>query len=225
MKTSFIHKHPFKPVVFKDTTKLIVGTLPPPRFSIKNSKLKKEDVLFCYGSADNGLWRILDVLYDLNLEFAPTKNAIQQRIEFLHRYKIGICDSVESAKREKIDASDNGMSEVVLRDLLGILQKHSSIDTLLLMGGASKNGPLYFVKKLLKQRGIKLEKVSDETPKIHKFEHQKRVITVVSLTSPSNAANRSIGANAHYKEQKAKDSSFSTFDFRLQQYRRFFPKA
>ena len=40
MKKEFIHKHPFKPVVFKDTTKLIVGTLPPPRFSIKNAKLK-----------------------------------------------------------------------------------------------------------------------------------------------------------------------------------------
>ena len=54
----FIHKHPYPPYIPENATKLIVGTLPPPRFS--NGILKKGDVNFCYGSIDGQLWRILD---------------------------------------------------------------------------------------------------------------------------------------------------------------------
>lgn len=219
----FLHTHPFAPEVYADTTKLIVGTLPPPRFSIEDAKLKAEDVLFCYGSADNQLWRILNVIYDLDLEFAPTQKAIAQRREFLRKYKIGICDSVESCKRTRVNASDTGMEDIVLRDLLGILQTYPKIDTLLFMGGGSKNGPEYFVRKMLKQIGIALKHECDQTPKQHSFVYANRTIRTVSLTSPSNAANRSIGANALYKANKAKDPDYTTFDFRVQQYERFFP--
>ena len=45
----FKHQHPYKPFIPEGTTKLIVGTLPPPRFSF--GELKKDDVNFCYGSS------------------------------------------------------------------------------------------------------------------------------------------------------------------------------
>ena len=44
----FLHKHPYPPFINQDTTKLIVGTLPPPRFSTR--QLLEKDVDFCYGS-------------------------------------------------------------------------------------------------------------------------------------------------------------------------------
>ncbi|GGG53981.1 uracil-DNA glycosylase family protein [Bizionia arctica] len=164
----FKHQHPYKPFIPENATKLIVGTLPPPRFTIGD--LKPADVDFCYGSSDGQLWKILDQLFQLNLKYEISEEAIIQRKQFLINRNIGICDIVESAEREKIDASDLGMQNIVLRDLIGYLQKHPKVDTLLFTGGNSKNGPEYFFRRHLKEHNMKLELVSNEVPRIHQFE-------------------------------------------------------
>ena len=46
----FKHTHPYPPFNIENATKLIVGTLPPPRFT--EGTLKPGDVNFCYGSID-----------------------------------------------------------------------------------------------------------------------------------------------------------------------------
>ena len=216
----FIHKHPYQPFIPKNATKLIVGTLPPPRFS--DGILKQGDVDFCYGSIDGQLWRILDKIFNLNLKFETSEFAIQQRKEFLITNNIGICDIVESCKREKIDASDIGMEHIQLRDLVYYLQKFPKIDTLLLTGGNSKNGPEYHLRRLLKEINIKLTPINLETPRVHQFQLKKRIIKSVSLTAPSGAANRAVGSNPEYKLLKTKNPNFNTFDFRVLQYKRFF---
>ena len=65
----------------------------------------------------------------------------------LKKHHIGICDIVDSAFRDKVDASDAGMRDIKLRDLIAYLEKHKSIHTLLFTGGNSKNGPEYFFRK------------------------------------------------------------------------------
>jgi len=145
----WLHKHPYPPYIPKNTTRLIVGTLPPPRFS--TGALNDQDVDFCYGSSSGMLWKIWDRLYDLNLVFENTNHAIEQRKAFLKRERFGICDIVGGACRDKIDASDLGMQDVQLRDVLSILEHHPKVDTLILTGGNSKNGPEYFLRKLLKK--------------------------------------------------------------------------
>ncbi|GGK41749.1 MULTISPECIES: uracil-DNA glycosylase family protein [Flavobacteriaceae] len=216
----FIHKHPYKPFIPENATKLIVGTLPPPRFSI--GVLKKGDVNFCYGSIDGQLWKILDKIYNLNLKFETSEFAIQQRKEFLITNNIGICDIVVSCIRKKIDASDLAMENIQLRDLLYYLNKFPKIDTLLLTGGNSKNGPEYHLRKLLKSINIKLIPVNLDTPRIHQFNIKKRTLKSISLTAPSGAANRAVGSNLKYKSQKKKNPNFNTFDFRVLQYKKFF---
>ncbi len=218
----FFHKHPYLPFIPIETTKLIVGTIPPPRFSIK--QLLNEDVNFCYGSKFGLLWPILNKIYNLNLEFTNTKKATNQRKEFLIQHKIGICDIIDSCEREKIDASDLGMKNIKLRNLLKLLTENQTIDTILFMGGNSKNGPEYLFKKHLKSYSIPLYQTSNNSPKIHQFELNNRVIKTVSLISPSNAANRSIGSNSLYKKLKQKNNKFTTFDFRVKQYEHFFCK-
>ncbi|WP_067030427.1 uracil-DNA glycosylase family protein [Allomuricauda sp. CP2A] len=230
-KKAFLHTHPYEPFLFPEASKLIVGTLPPPRFT--TGELRKEDVDFCYGSCNGMLWPILDRIFDLNLKFENTAEAIAQREHFLKKQKIGVCDIVHSAEREKIDASDLGMQNVVLRDLVRYLQKYPNIDTLLFTGGNSKNGPEYFFRRQLKEHGLELEIVSDEVPRIHQFElplksndmsvrAQSRTIKTVSLTAPSGAANRAVGSLQLYKDLKRKNPKFNTFDFRVMQYREFF---
>ncbi|MFC5196309.1 uracil-DNA glycosylase family protein [Bizionia hallyeonensis] len=220
---TFFHKHPYQPFIQKDTTKLIVGTLPPPRFS--TGDLLEKDVDFCYGSYYNSLWLFIDEIHNLNFRYDNSEEAIIERQQFLIQHKIGVCDIVASAEREKIDASDLGMTNIILRDILGYLKKYPNIDTLLFTGGNSKNGPEYFFRKHLKTYNLKLEVLSNEVPRIHQFnmntESTERIIKTVSLTSGSGAANISISRLPLYKHLKARNPDFNTFDFRVMQYREF----
>ena len=218
----FLHKHPYPPYIPKNATKLIVGTLPPPRFT--TGDLKEGDVDFCYGSRDGLLWAVLDKMFHLDLKYETTARAIEQRENFLKEYGIGICDTVESCKRDKIDASDLGMMDVELRDLIGILRKHPKIHTLLFTGGNSKNGPEYFFRRLLKIYEMRMEVVSNDVPRIHQFVLDGRLINTVSLTAPSGSANRAIGSMELYKRLKKQSPEFNTIDFRALQYRQFFEK-
>lgn len=226
----FKHKHPYKPFIKHDTKKLIVGTLPPPRFTTGN--LLEKDVDFCYGSYYNSLWLFIDKIHNLNLRYDNSQEAIQQRKNFLINNKIGVCDIVESCEREKIDASDLGMKNIKLRDIIGYLKKYPNIETLLFIGGRSKNGPEYFFRKHIKAYNLKLKLISNDTPKIHEFvinnenkdskkALKNRVVKTVSLTSSSGAANISIGSNPLYKQLKASNPKFNTFDFRVLQYREY----
>ncbi|MDT0558269.1 uracil-DNA glycosylase family protein [Ichthyenterobacterium sp. W332] len=224
----FLHKHPYPPFLKNDTTKIIVGTLPPPRFSKGN--LLEQDVDFCYGSYYNSLWKKIEVIHNLNLRYDNSEEAVEQRKQFLVRHKIGVCDIVESAERHKIDASDLGMKNIVLRDVIGYIKQFPNIDTILFTGGNSKNGPEFFFRKHLKTYGLKLELVNNDVPRIHKFtipvrssevETYMRTIKTVSLTSGSGAANISISRMPLYKQLKSKNPDFNTFDFRVIQYREF----
>ena len=216
----FLHRHPYPPFIPSKATKLIVGTLPPPRFSIGN--LKSDDVNFCYGSRDGQLWKILDEIFNLNLKYENTQEAILQRKTFLETENIGICDIVESAEREKIDASDLGMQNTLLRDLIGYLKQYPNVDTLLFTGGNSKNGPEYFFRKHLKDHNLKFELVNNDIPRIHQFRLNERTIRTVSLTAPSGSANRAVGSMPLYQQLKSKNPEFTTLDFRVMQYSSFF---
>ena len=151
----------------------------------------------------------------------------------LFRSKIGVCDIVGSCERKKIDASDLGMQNIQLRNLISYLKQYPKVNTLLFTGGNSKNGPEYFFRKHLKEYDLKLELVSNEIPRIHQFtlprhaelvsashkgeilrkpQNDKRIIKTVSLTSPSGSANRAIGSNSYYKKMKSQNSKYNTFD-------------
>ena len=146
---------------------------------------------------------------------------------------------MESCERDKIDASDLGMKNIKLRDIIGYLKRFPKVDTLLFKGGNSKNGPEYFFRKHLKDYNLKLEVVSNKIPRIHQFSLPigsilslraqsrsettfSRIIKTVSLTSASGSANRAIGSMPLYQQLKNKNPKFSTFDFRVLQYREFF---
>lgn len=220
MTKAFHHFHPYAPFLNEQTQKVIVGTLPPPRFCTK--EFKTRDVNFCYGSQDNLLWQALNKIYDLNLLFNNSQEAVRQRKRFLRQHQIGICDIVDSCKREKVDASDMGMREVNLRNLVGFIKEFKNIHTLIFTGGSSKNGPEYFFKQQLQEHGLKLQKIEHESLRIHELIIDNRTIRTYSLTSPSNAANRSIGANPIFKEKRQKNPTYSTLDFRIEQYEKIF---
>ncbi len=218
----FRHSHPYPPFLFPEATKLIVGTLPPPRFT--TGELLPGDVNFCYGSRDGQLWPILDRIFQLGLKYETTEAAVEERKQFLRNRKIAVCDVVACAWRDKIDASDTGMKDIELRDLLGYLEEFPNIQTLLFTGGNSLNGPEYLFRRLLKGHGISLRAVEKEVPRIHEFDLgiKGRTIRTVSLTAPSGSANRAVGSMMAYKARKQSDPAFTTLDFRVIQYKPYF---
>jgi len=216
----FLHQHPYPPFIPENTTRLIVGTIPPPRFT--SGELFIDDVDFCYGSKYGLLWPILDRIFSLDLDYERTNHAIMQRKNFLIKYHIGICDIIEDCTRTKIDASDIGMAAIHMRNLLDYIDKNKNISTLLFMGGNSKNGPEYLFRKLIKPLEIKLEQTGFDRPKTYELLLKDRILKTVSLISPSSAANRSIGGDPIYKSQKKINRNYSTLDFRVEQYRKYF---
>jgi len=190
-------------------------------------KLLEKDVDFCYGSYYNSLWLYIDAIYNMGFRYDNSLEAVNERKQFLEEHKIGICDIVERAKRKKIDASDLGMEDIELRNMVFHLKNYPNIKTLLFTGGNSKNGPEYLFRRHLKSYGKKLNLINDEIPRIHQIElpredGSKRIIETVSLTSASGSANRAIGSMPLYKHLKSKNPAYTTFDFRVMQYREFF---
>jgi G:T/U-mismatch repair DNA glycosylase len=192
--------------------------LPPPRFTL--GRLRERDVDFCYGSCDGMLWPVLDEIFHLGLSYDNSRRAVKERQDFLIREKLGICDIVHSCRRSKIDASDLGMTEIRLRNIAAQLQLHPTIRMLIFTGGNSNNGPEYLFRRQLKSHDVKLAPVSHDIPRIHQFTLGSKVYTTVSLTSPSNAANRAIGSTSLYKKRKKEDPAYTTFNFRVEQYRK-----
>src|SRR5690625_7281692 len=101
---------------------------------------------------------------------------------------------VASARRSRINASDAGMKDIELRDLVSILQNHPKIVTLLLTGGNSKNGPEYLLRRHLKSHGIKLKNISDSVHRIHTFllPINARIINTVILHDLSVSSNHAV---------------------------------
>jgi len=217
---SFRHEHPYPPFIPEKCTKLIVGTIPPPRFS--TGALEESDVDFGYGSRFGLLWPILERIFDYNLSYENTAQAIEQRKQMLTRNGIGICDMVESCIRDRMEASDLGMKEIRLRNLKRILGTHNNIEMLLFMGGNSKNGPEYLFKRHAKENDLKIILKRSESPRISELDMGDRKIKCVSLISPSSAANRAIGGHPLYKAKRAANKNYTTLDFRFEQYHPFF---
>jgi G:T/U-mismatch repair DNA glycosylase len=198
--------------------------LPPPRFS--TGELLEKDVDFCYGSCYNSLWLYIDRIHGLDLRYDNSGEAIDQRKRFLIDHNIGICDIVASCEREKVDASDLGMTNVKLRNLIGYLEQFPKVNTLLFIGGNSRNGPEYFFRKHIKDYGLKLELQSYDIPRVYEFtmpgdSRTQRRVRTVSLTSSSGSANRAIGSMPLYRELRSANPNFTTFDFRVMQYREY----
>lgn len=215
----FVHQHPYDPFLPEATEKLIVGTIPPPRFS--TGELLPDDVDFCYGSRFGLLWPILERIFDYELAYENTADAVEQRKQLLARNRLGICDMVERCDRSRMEASDLGMRNIILRDLPQVLSTRPSIRRVLFMGGASKNGPEYLFAKQAKALGLEMKVKKSASPRVQELSLDGRKIECISLISPSSAANRSIGGHPLYKRMKALDPSYSTLDFRLSQFREY----
>jgi hypoxanthine-DNA glycosylase len=105
-----MQKHPFKPIVFKDSEILILGSFP---------SLKSFENNFYYAHPKNQFWKILS-----QISGYPINNK-DQKIWLLKELKLSLWDVVASCNRK--NSLDSNLKDIVPNDIRGFLQEHKSI--------------------------------------------------------------------------------------------------
>lgn len=109
--------HPFKPIVFKDTQTLILGSFPSIQSFEKN---------FYYAHPRNQFWKILE-----SVTSYPA-NTRDQRLWLLKECKLGLWDMIKGCSRE--NSLDSSLENEEVNDLTAFLEVHPSITKLAFTG-------------------------------------------------------------------------------------------
>lgn len=110
-------EHPFKPIIFKDTKTLILGSFP----SIQSFKKN-----FYYAHPSNQFWKILEVVTTY-----PVNNR-DQKIWLLKQCKLGLWDMIRSCQRE--NSLDSSLEDEEVNDIQTFLEENPSIQKLAFTG-------------------------------------------------------------------------------------------
>jgi hypoxanthine-DNA glycosylase len=103
-------EHPFKPIIFKDTKTLVLGSFPSIQ-SVKND--------FYYAHPRNQFWKILSAITEY-----PINNR-DQKIWLLKEAKLGLWDMIASCSRE--NSLDSSLEDEVVNDISALLEQYPSI--------------------------------------------------------------------------------------------------
>jgi hypoxanthine-DNA glycosylase len=112
-----ILEHPFKPIVFKDTQILILGSFPSIQSFEKN---------FYYAHPRNQFWKLLQ-----SVTTYPVNNR-DQKIWLLKECKFGLWDMVKVCSRE--NSLDSSLENEEVNDLATFLEEYPSITKLAFTG-------------------------------------------------------------------------------------------
>jgi len=115
--SSEILEHPFKPIVFKNTEVLILGSFPSIKSFEKN---------FYYAHPRNQFWKILE-----SVTSYPVNNR-DQKIWLLKECKFGLWDMIKSCQRD--NSLDSSLEDEEVNDLASFLEEYPSIKKLAFTG-------------------------------------------------------------------------------------------
>ena len=114
-------EHPFKPIVFKDTKILILGSFP---------SIKSFENNFYYAHPSNQFWKILHAVT------AYPVNNRDQKVWLLKECKFGLWDMIKSCQRD--NSLDTSLESEEVNDLETFLEAHPSITKLAFTGKKSE---------------------------------------------------------------------------------------
>jgi len=114
-------EHPFKPIVFKDTEVLILGSFP---------SIKSFENNFYYAHPRNQFWKILH-----NVTQYPINNR-DQKIWLLKECKFGLWDMIASCQRE--NSLDSSLESEEVNDIAQFLEENPSIKKVAFTGKKSE---------------------------------------------------------------------------------------
>lgn len=109
--------HPFKPILFKDTEVLILGTFP---------SIKSFENDFYYAHPRNQFWKIMEAVTGY-----PINNR-DQKIWLLKASKFGLWDMIASCQRE--NSLDTSLENEEVNDIETLLEQYPSIKKIAFTG-------------------------------------------------------------------------------------------
>ncbi len=103
-------EHPFKPIIFKSSKILILGTFP---------SLKSFENSFYYSHPKNQFWKILSTIsgYPANIK--------DQKIWLIKQCRLALWDIVQSCKRK--NSADSNLKDIVPNDIEALLKNYPNI--------------------------------------------------------------------------------------------------
>lgn len=153
--------HPFKPIVFKTSRILILGSFP---------SIDSFDKSFYYAHPRNQFWKLLSAVTTF-----PINNR-DQKISLLKSSKIALWDMVSSCKRE--NSLDSSLEEIEVNNLEEFLEAYPSIEKVAFTGRlAEKLFKMHF--EYLEVETLYLPSPSAAYAKMNfemKLEHYKKVL-------------------------------------------------
>ena len=195
--------HPFNPYIPEGATKLIIGTIPPPRFCSTTPELKEEDVFFYYGSCDNSFWPLVGKAINKEFTYTNSELSITEIKKTLRSMNMGITDIIKSCIHEDGKATDDNLKDIKDKDIEDLLKENTQIDTLIYTSE--------FVKKLINNHFKTYHTLIPDHPKEQSVKINEKTYKVHILYSPSPLALRNMGENGEEK--------------RLEQYENIFQKG
>jgi len=109
--------HPFKPIVYKDTEVLILGSFP---------SIKSFENNFYYAHPSNKFWKILEAITTY-----PVNN-VDQKLWLLKECKLGLWDMIRECTRE--NSLDSTLENEELNNISNILETFNSINKIAFTG-------------------------------------------------------------------------------------------
>ena len=187
-------KHPYEPFLPQAATKLIIGTMPPPRFCVEPQELLDGDVNFYYGSRDNYFWDLLAETTGAQLERNNSEDAVKQRKDLLTRLNIGITDIIKECIHKDGKADDASLKEITHKPIKELLLQNPKIDTLIYTSA--------FVIKLVNQIADKSYHSWEIPLKVGSVIINGKKYNVIVLYSPSPMALRSVDAETRLNQYR-----------------------
>lgn len=118
---SEILEHPFKPIIFKNTETLILGSFP---------SIKSFENDFYYAHPSNQFWKILHMVTEY-----PVNNR-DQKIWLLKESKFGLWDMIQSCHRD--NSLDSSLESEEVNDIASFLEAHPTIRKIAFTGKKSE---------------------------------------------------------------------------------------
>lgn len=183
-----IEKHPWLlfPKENNVSTKLILGSFPPNKFTTQSQKKTNCDMNFFYGSKDNEFWELFSESFDLDYKFPDDIERIKKYLESNNWI---VSDIVLNCQRKNNSALDKDLINIIWnKDIINNILENNSIKT------------IYFTSKWVKEqfnRHIKINK----NVNINKY----------ILPSPSRNGLRSITRITYLEFNKKSDETATEF--------------
>jgi len=172
--------HPFETYIPTDAKYLVIGTFPTRQINW--------DFDFYYSNSDNRFWPIMEGISRTQFQKKIGKPAIEERKQFLKQRQIGITDMLQKCYRLVEKSGDEHLYPIVLTDIFSLLEKHDTIESLVLTSRTEVFGALGLLKTYFIQKGTVMEAIQRNSHNILEgcFSHNGKDYEILVPLSPSS---------------------------------------